>query len=495
MEGRLRTACLDGDLETVKELCRSNPELPNSRRIFEFELNIYPWEAAFGLGRGTLTWFTGLHLAASAGHVAIDCCEFLLDAGADIDAKDGRGFTPLMLASSLAVVELLLSRGANVHATNNEGRTVLHRLALFAWNHQSASALVAAGADIDAIDRYGNSPLMTALMAGYHKTGVELVKLGARDVNRAEPYSQKTLLHFVAEQLKTGEDDIETLAAAGADLEVFDKKHRTPLFVAVTNANLVACCKLIQLGANVNAEDKNGMTPLLEALRCSSDFASDLSSLLIDNGAVLRTIDVVNASEAFLRLAAKNGHVAAVHKFVEAGADLEGADRDGNTALVLAAQNGRTQTVQALVKSGARVNAYNRQGTSPLLVALGNGHFETAAELLKAGADPCPCDNDGCTALHLAARNGHVEIARKQVQVHGEIDKRTNAGETALHMAAAYGQSKTAVELVKLGVHLEAEDNRGCMYRTFRCSRKRSRRHRHSFGGCWVKHGASQQSW
>src|SRR5439155_20612368 len=72
--------------------------------------------------------FTPLLLAAAGGPT--DLVAMLLDAGADVNAKDVRGMTPLMLASacdhtSPDVIRLLLSKGADVHAKSPEGETAL----------------------------------------------------------------------------------------------------------------------------------------------------------------------------------------------------------------------------------------------------------------------------------------------------------------------------------------------------------------------------------
>ena len=80
---------------------------------------------------------TALHLASlyfrlKEGHVV---AKELLDRGADMEAKDGRGNTPLHAAAAnyhLSVLTELLDRGANLEARDSEGRTALHKAAQ--WN-------------------------------------------------------------------------------------------------------------------------------------------------------------------------------------------------------------------------------------------------------------------------------------------------------------------------------------------------------------------------
>lgn len=102
--------------------------------------------------------FTPLHEAVTEGHMAIAAA--LLRAGANVDARDIQGRTPLALAAhrpSVAVlVKLLLDRGADPRAKDHSGRTPLHEAA-----GSSAVAvaclLLRAGADPSARDVHGKT--------------------------------------------------------------------------------------------------------------------------------------------------------------------------------------------------------------------------------------------------------------------------------------------------------------------------------------------------
>ena len=67
-------------------------------------------------------------LLVAAASSSPELVKTLLDAGADVNAKDGRGMTPLMLAVATnhqnpAVIRMLLDRGANVDVQSNAGET------------------------------------------------------------------------------------------------------------------------------------------------------------------------------------------------------------------------------------------------------------------------------------------------------------------------------------------------------------------------------------
>jgi ankyrin repeat protein len=106
---------------------------------------------------------TALHNAAAEGNVAE--VRRLLDAGADIEARDKYGYTPLGRAAAYektAVVTLLLNRGADINAKNNDGDTPLYTAA-FSGACESTALLLNRGADINAKNNRGDTPLQVAV--------------------------------------------------------------------------------------------------------------------------------------------------------------------------------------------------------------------------------------------------------------------------------------------------------------------------------------------
>ena len=112
-----------------------------------------------------------------------DIIEFLVSKGADVNAKKGNGMTPLLYAMSPSfpsvykedndIIWLFLTNGADVNAQGSHGETPLHNVAC--WPSycypasdcvETAKCLVSEGADVNAKDREGKTPLDRATESG-----------------------------------------------------------------------------------------------------------------------------------------------------------------------------------------------------------------------------------------------------------------------------------------------------------------------------------------
>jgi len=125
--------------------------------------------------------WTALHVAALYGQVAV--AEALIGHGAAVDAADNEACaTPLADAAQaghLAVVNLLLKRGANVNATCEFDLTPLH-LAAREGHTEVVKALLSHRARVNARDGDGQTPLDLALQAGRTKVARLLRQHGAK---------------------------------------------------------------------------------------------------------------------------------------------------------------------------------------------------------------------------------------------------------------------------------------------------------------------------
>jgi ankyrin repeat protein len=185
---------------------------------------------------------TPLHLAAYHGLLGIT--RALIERNADINARDKHGRTPLyrIMANTyptsekifLDVAEFLLEHGADADAKGNDDSTALHA-ASFHGGVKAVQFMLEHGANIHVRDKQGQTPLHRAMddfIHGYSPTDIDAYLDGAR-----------------------------CLLSHGADVDALDDDHATPLHVA----SRWDCAKAVQIllehGASVHLKDNEGRTP------------------------------------------------------------------------------------------------------------------------------------------------------------------------------------------------------------------------------------------
>lgn len=230
-----------------------------------------------------------------------------------------------------------------------DGTTPLHR-AVHRNDVKAAEALIRAGADVKALNRFGVPPLSLAATNG-NAAMLELLLNAGGDANATQAEGETVLMTAARTGIPAA---VNTLLAHGADVNAKESwRGQTALMWAAAEGHVEALRLLLEAGAQVNARSNAGFTAML--------------------------------------FAAREGKISAVRALLEGGASVDDS---------LLARVGRGRG------AGPGGAAPPAGGSSALILAVGSGHFELAAALLDAGADPNAA-RQGWTALH------HITWIRK----------------------------------------------------------------------------------
>src|SRR5215831_197854 len=165
---------------------------------------------------------------------------------------------------------------------------------------------------------------------------------------------------------------------------------------------------------------------------------------------------VIAAEHAKLADAAERRDWAGVRTLLQSGADVNGAQVDGTTALHWAVYNDDAEAVSLLLRAKANVNAVNRYDVPPLALACTNGNAAIVKLLLEAGADANATMKGGETVLMLASRSGNVDVVKALLASAAKTDARERHGQTALMWAAAEGNTAVVRLLIQAGADMNA---------------------------------------
>lgn len=250
-----------------------------------------------------------------------DVVDILISMGADVNARDKGGGTPLHAAAGLGekdIIEILLANGADIHARNEFGSTPLHNAALNGRHNGAIQLLLDNGADINAKSIDGETPIQSAWPLSHfeeesydpndecaiwswetiqdedYDDKIKTIKLfldNGVDANtwysfrervvdkHADPNSTEIVLVYPLLQLATSHNQkelVEMLLAYGADVNSGGRKGFTALHFAALRGNVEIGKMLIEKGADVNMKTKDGVTPLYFAEREKNEKFSEL---------------------------------------------------------------------------------------------------------------------------------------------------------------------------------------------------------------------------
>jgi ankyrin repeat protein len=328
---------------------------------------------------------------------SVETIKQLLDKGAEVNAKTDEG-TALMMAvrrGHTQIVKLLLAAGAQVDAKHRLGDSALIMSAgrsIPEMNPPSGqplpppaseimSLLLAGGSDPNFIGQWGHTALMEANTAAK----VKLLLTHGAHVNDRDEMSKTALVHAVD---RGAVEVVEALLQAGADASIPDEKGTTALMYALQEPSpynregspeqRLEAARLLLKGkiGDVNAQNENGETSLMRA---------------VDLGAV----EVVKS-------------------LLDRGANVNLSDVLGSSATVRAYEKDQT-TIQQLLKGRPTRSALN----AFLRAAVAKKDEVKVRELLKAGADAnyeyaigFDHQNIKSTVLILAAQTGDTTVVK-----------------------------------------------------------------------------------
>ena len=247
-----------------------------------------------------------------------------------------------------------------------------------ASDDQLSAQLLTAGADPNIRDNAGLTPLHVALMANDHSHEADGGEHGHQ-----EEVSLLLLKH-------------------GADFRATGKKGQNILILSCMGGHTNLVNALIKKGANPNAKDSFGVTPLLAALTAPDhthaqgdhrqSHQEEMAQLLLSAGADVNTSGP--NSETPIKIAVGRGYTNLVKLIIDKGVNFDQAGL-GVELLILASIQGNTSLAENLIENGVNINSEGKDGQTSLHAAARFGQAKFCKYLIDAGANINKLISDG----------------------------------------------------------------------------------------------------
>ncbi len=441
----------------------------------------------------------------------------LMEKGADVNAAQGDGATPLHWAAykiDLELVRMLLAQGAKPGAMNRYGSSPLME-AVKAANPELVEMLLEAGAGADSRNLDGETALMLAARTGSVDVARQLVAHGA-DVNARESWREQTALMWAAEGahpelteflVERGADARARAAANDWGVQITSEPRAqyrptgglTPLLFAARSGCSGCVRSILAGGEDIDRPTPDGVTALMLAI---DNFEFDTAKVLLDAGAnphladwwgrtalylAVDMNDYVPRTPAYPRSASTSG-TDIVRQLLAAGVEvntqlnMHRPGRGGNsqrftddllttgaTPLLRAAITHDHELIRALLEHGARVDLPNVMGVTPLMAAAGIG-----VRNINFGSNRSPnfegdeqVESKVIASLEiLLAAGANIDSRVMDIQSRTARIARTSSmtergGQTALYSAASRGWTEVVAFLVERGADVDVVDALG----------------------------------
>ncbi|MEM7184937.1 MAG: ankyrin repeat domain-containing protein [Spirochaetota bacterium] len=439
----IHDAVAKGDLQKVRRLLQNGADSNSKNELGETPLHVaiqsekiaiirYLLAKGADIEARTYKGHTPLHYASSTNNVKI--AKILLAKGANLEAKDLKGDNALATAivGGEKMVLFFLRKGISLTSTGALKIHPLHWFSQYGYN-KAVAFVLAKGVSVNIRDTEKNIPLHYAINGGHITTVKMLLRKGA-DVGVKDKSGQSSI--FFAAYSSRREQTIELLLAKGADLQYKDKNGANLLHLLTRDRGLKAMKFLLAKGLSVSARDNKGRTALHYIFRSKFITIANITSkieLLLSQGADIDASDINGDTPlTYAIFASRNMTLArqsvpifklkrnlpditkltGLRTLLLQGADVHKKNKLGATCLHYAAELAPQEYILALLAFGAKINTRDALGRTPLHWAIFSPDLDS-----KLNSEPADSQNEQQAQIQIVINRMREQVGKAKIGI------------------------------------------------------------------------------
>jgi len=355
----------------------------------------------------------------------------LLEYGSDIFAVDNRGITPFERAFTAdpSIVLLLINEKTAIR-NDSEGNTILHLTTRYVGSEFIINKILDYGASIDARNKAGDTSLTIAVRQNEEEAGLVLLSRGA-DIFAVNARGESPLyLTFPSPERRNS--TLRQWMLNKQTLSAHDGLGNTALHYIAQWRFDTWVPFLVKMGANTEAANATGETPLFAAVKQDSTYTI---KALLDNGGSIYARDTLGNS--LLHAAVRWNAIKGAEILLDKRLDINCHALNGKTPLHDSIRWWMPEMMLLLLGRGADIEARDAEGNTPFIEAIIAGNSPGMEQLFRRGADINTRNFKGDTALHITASMDRTDLSTQLLDWGVSIHARNAQNRTPFQNAVA----------------------------------------------------------